>query len=279
MDSFTPLKKNLFKIKSKSKFKIISLLFFLLLSMVAMSFYFQNDIIRFIGRANPAPPRCKSTRGCKCGVSEPGDWGGAAKRRKGAYRNECVCGGEYCVESIDFTGGRDDSEGGGGSNPTATPTPTPTPGPTNTPIPTPTDIIIVQIPTEAPTVIPTDVPTEAPTEIPPTEVPTTKPTDKQGPTATPIHVLCGTKDCDDKTNPCRSGYLCVQAKDGSNYCTSPDFAEACKANPSYNSCCTAPGSATATPTPTKVASIPSAGQPKPFVFLIPIGIIILGLLL
>ncbi|OQY66277.1 hypothetical protein B6D29_02900, partial [Microgenomates bacterium UTCPR1] len=111
-----------------------------------------------------------------------------------------------------------------------------------------------------------------------------------GPSATLIPVLCGTKDCDNATNPCRSGYICVQAHDGSNYCSSPDFAEACKSNPSYNSCCTAPGVSTSTPTevvlaksgPTSTPSAPVSGFisiKSVLMYLAPVGIILLGIIL
>ncbi|MBI5127179.1 hypothetical protein HZA76_01860 [Candidatus Roizmanbacteria bacterium] len=183
---------------------------------------------------------------CFCGVIQidGGEW-------NGTYQSTCGCNQE---QEAAIT--------------TSTPVGTIVPVPSD--VPTPTEILISQL---SPTVVPTDVP---PTEVP-TEVPTTKPTDKPGPTATPIPVLCGTKDCDDKTNPCRSGYLCVQAKDGSNYCTSPDFANACKANPSYNSCCTAPGSATATPTAT-TAPVPVSGRSPWWIFVFP-TLIILGSLI
>lgn len=148
--------------------------------------------------------------------------------------------------------------------------PTSTPIPTNTP--TPTAGI-------SPTI--TNTPTPTPT-TPPNE-----PTYTPAPTATLIPVLCGTKDCDDRTNPCRSGYVCIQANDGSNYCASPDFVDACRANPSYNSCCTAPGAPTATPTEivvvktTSTPQAPVSGEVKRplLMFGIPLVIIISALLL
>ncbi|KKP66470.1 MAG: Integrin alpha beta-propellor repeat protein [Candidatus Roizmanbacteria bacterium GW2011_GWA2_35_19] len=147
--------------------------------------------------------------------------------------------------------------------PSATPIITNTPTPTGTPGPTATN---------------TPVPSATPT------TPPGQPTNTPGPTATPIPVLCGTKDCDNTTNPCRSGYNCVQAHDGSNYCTSPDFTEACKANPSYNTCCTAPGAPTATPTEIVLAKTtitpapPASGTPAWLMFIIPALILIVGLL-
>ena len=189
----------------------------------------------------------------------------------------------------------------GSSNPTSTPIPsdlTSTPIPSETPIPTSTPIPTTPpgqptntpVPTATNTPTPTRTPTPTPTTPPgqPTNTPAPTATNAPGPTLTPIPVLCGTKSCDNATNPCRSGYSCVQAKDGSNYCTSPDFADACKANPSYNTCCTAPGAPTATPTeiilaktsisPT-VAKLLQTGMVKSFMYFIPAVIILLGLLL
>jgi len=184
-----------------------------------------------------------------------------------------------------------------GGTPTPTPTgevtntPTPTGGITNTP--TPTGIITnTPTPTMTPSSTPTSTPESTPTATPtgtitPSNTPTITPTNTPGPSSTPIPVLCGTKDCDDKTNPCRSGYLCVQAHDGSNYCTSADFANACKANPSYNNCCTAPGAPTATPTEIILAKTTVTVTPAPpvsgisslWIYIIPILTIIGGILL
>jgi len=118
---------------------------------------------------------------------------------------------------------------------------------------------------------------------------TSTPTGTPGSTATPIPVLCGTKSCDNATNPCRSNYVCVQANDGSNYCSSPDFVTACKANPSYDACCIAPGAPTATPTeiiiasvsasPTAIVNLPVTGTIKSIIYIVPALIIIAGLIL
>jgi hypothetical protein len=156
--------------------------------------------------------------------------------------------------------------------PTATPVP-----PTATPVP----------PTATP-VPPTATPTPTTPPGQPTNTPAPTATNTLGPTATPILVPCGTKSCDNATNPCRSGYSCVQANDGSNYCTSPDFANACKANPSYNSCCTAPGAPTATPTEIILAKISTSpavvkllqtGVVQSFMYFIPALIMLVGLIL
>lgn len=175
--------------------------------------------------------------------------------------------------------------------PTSTPTPysppptiylpTPIPTSTTTPINTPTPTT-TPIPTNTPT--PTPIPTTPPGQ--PTNTPAPTATNTPGPSATPVPVLCGTKDCDNTTNPCRSGYICVQANDGSNYCTSPDFQTACKANPSYNNCCTAPGAPTATPTEIVLAKISptttkllQTSTPQLFIYIIPALIMLLGLIL
>ena len=141
--------------------------------------------------------------------------------------------------------------------------------------------------TSAPTLTPT--PTTPPGQ--PTNTPAPIATNTPGPTSTPIPVLCGTKDCDNVTNPCRSGYTCVQANDGSNYCTSPDFANDCKSNPSYNSCCTAPGAPTATPTEIILAKVSTSstsptvvkllqtGVVQSFMYFIPALIMLVGLIL
>lgn len=169
--------------------------------------------------------------------------------------------------------------------PTATPTP---PDVTNTP--TPTDVITnTPTPTATPTNTPTATPTSTPTNTPTPTTPPGQPTNTPGPTSTPIPVPCGTKSCDNTTNPCRDNYICVQANDGSNYCTSPDFQTACKANPTYNNCCTAPGAPTATPTeiilakvspsPTSVEKLLQTGVMQSFVYLIPAFIMLIGLIL
>ncbi|MFA6390598.1 MAG: hypothetical protein WCX78_02555 [Patescibacteria group bacterium] len=203
-----------------------------------------------------------------------------------------VCGSEQ----IDWQGGfisRVGPEACGGSAGGSTPTPTPTPpGATNTPTPTKTPTP-TRTPTPTPTPTGTIVPSNTPTVTPtgtltptPTGTLTPTPTNTPGSSATPIPVICGTKDCDNATNPCRSGYNCVQANDGSNYCTSPDFTNACKANPSYNSCCTAPGAPTVTPTEIMLAQTTVTTAPPPvtgrsawWIYIIPTLIIFGGLIL
>lgn len=171
--------------------------------------------------------------------------------------------------------------------------PTPTGIPTSTPIPTATPVITnTPTPTAIPTTtsMPTPPATLTPTPTTPPGQPTNTPaptaTNTPGPSATPIPILCGTKSCDNTTNPCRSGYICVQANDGSNYCSSPDFVTACKANPSYNACCIAPGQPTATPTEIILAKVSptvvkllQTGMIQSFMYLIPITIMLVGLIL
>ena len=155
------------------------------------------------------------------------------------------------------------------------PTATLTPPVTNTPTPTPTGYV-TSTPTPTPTATPTV--TVTPT-ITPTSTPGPSATPTNGPTATPIPVGCGTKGCDNAANPCRSGLTCVQANDGSNYCSLPEFQQACKDSPSQTSCCTAPGtSSTPTLTTAPKPTIPQTGE-KRLWYLIPVGIILLGLFL
>lgn len=171
--------------------------------------------------------------------------------------------------------------------PTVTVTVTPTPSvsePTSTP-----SAELTSTPESTTTSIATDTPTL-------TSEPTA--TTTPNPTATPIPVACGTKSCDASANPCRSGLNCVQANDGSNYCSLPEFEDVCKANPAQSSCCTAQGEnltpteivlvkATATPgaggatTVAQVTEIPSAGMAtfgKIFTIL-SLAVILIGLIL
>lgn len=104
---------------------------------------------------------------------------------------------------------------------------------------TPTPTGTTATPTEKPTPTEQPTPTEKPT---PTEVP---PTETPTPTATPTPTPTGT------LTPTPTGTL------------TPTPTEIVLAST----------------TPTPVASIPQAGKPSPFLFLVPIGIIILGLLL
>lgn len=145
-------------------------------------------------------------------------------------------------------------------------TPTPTSEITNTPTPT-SEITNTPTPTATPTEIPTQTPTRTrtPTRTPtpgagtPSVTPSDEtPTSTPVPTATPIPVACGTKSCDNTTNPCRSGLNCIQAQDGSNYCSLPEFIDACKADPSQQSCCTAPGTTIA---PTEIVLVNATATP------------------
>jgi len=221
----------------------------------------NEDAVSEGGSTNSCTP---GTVGCKApGVGGIDNW----------HYSNCANGASdaYCTGAT--TGGGEDQTTTTITNPTNTPIPTSTTVPTSTPANTPTPTPTVPAGSSP---IPTG--TLAPTA-----------TGTPGPTATPIPVLCGTKSCDNATNPCRSGYNCIQANDGSNYCSSPDFVTACKANPSYNACCIAPGAPTATPTeiilakistsPTSVAKLLETGVVKSFMYLIPAIIILVGLIL
>ena len=144
--------------------------------------------------------------------------------------------------------------------PTATSTPTGTPPPSVTPTATPTN-------TATPT--PTNTPTPTPTQIP---------------------SACGAPTCDNTTNPCNAGLICIQANNGQNYCSRPELQTACKQSPTVGSCCSA---ATATPTeiilvksspsPTTsitptVATVPAAGNVPWFLILAPATLLLVGLL-
>ncbi len=292
LDNFTPLR--LIQKKKKGNFFLLANIFLLIIIVGLTGYFFSNTIFPFKPKANPAPGNCPSSWSVKCGFHEGGKDYCKGDEWCIVTRNECKCTGncypykvgQYCLQSE--TTDCKVSDKCTKSSPTNTPTPTPTPTSeiTNTPTPTPTTEI-TNTPTPTPTTGITNTPT--PTATPgPTSTPT--PTGTPGPTATPIPVACGTKDCDNATNPCRSGYVCVQAVDGSNYCSSPDFVTACKANPSQVSCCTAPGyTSTPTPTttylaqsttaPTTVTKMLSTGGSNPFVYLTPALIIIAGLLL
>ena len=171
--------------------------------------------------------------------------------------------------AVSLTPNPEDDQG----QPTKTPTPSPTQSVDNTSTPTPN--LIVQVPTS---------------------------TGTPAPSATPIPVACGTKGCDNTTNPCRDGLICVQANDGSNYCALPEFQTACRENPSHVDCCTAPApteiilaqGGTSTPVPTDVSSsdvqgpaatgtteIPSAGISAylPLLGIFSFSIVLLGLIL
>ncbi len=67
------------------------------------------------------------------------------------------------------------------------------------------------------------------------------------PTPTPKPLKCGETPCNDTSAPCEDGMICVQAANGSRYCSMPEYQDACRTSPSRTSCCTAP---TPTPQPT-----------------------------
>ncbi|MFA6081321.1 MAG: hypothetical protein WC741_02850 [Patescibacteria group bacterium] len=361
MDNFTPLKTEKKKRKF-NKFLIFGNLFLLLILILTAGFFLKDKLLSYIPKANQAPPDCDNygvactskkkpngtPRNCLNGQSEsdgPGVCEGTTLVR--TYRNECICEGIYCVNSLDTTR-QENSPQCMPETPTPTPptvnNPTPTTppmctplyycrttdftcqqtsstydpvtsiqcgggstcaqnlaayvsgqttgicytssasclddclAPTNTPTPTPT-------PTATPVI--TNTPTPTPTgTIVPSNTPTVTPTNTPGPSATPAPVLCGTKDCDNATNPCQSGFSCIQANDGSNYCSRSEYVSACRTNPTYNNCCTAPGAPTATPTEIVLAKttvtsppVPVTGMVQSFMYLIPALIMLVGLIL
>ena len=230
---------------------------------------------------------CSGLSGYDSNGSTPANFVGCCNREN------CWCyppGGSGTVSCVDNSSGVScgwNPDGCGSPPQEDTPTPTATPFVTNTPTPTRTPTpTATRTPTPSVTPIVSSTPSVTPFI---SNTPTVTPlvSNTPGPSATPIPVLCGTKDCDNATNPCRSGYNCVQAHDGSNYCTSPDFTVACKANPSYNTCCTAPGAPTATPTEIILAkttisptvTLLKTGMVKSFMFLIPALIMLIGLIL
>ncbi len=148
--------------------------------------------------------------------------------------------------------------GGPSNTPTPTPTVPPPGGPSNTPTPTRT-------PTPPPGATNTPTPTRTPTPPPGatnTPTPTRTPTPPPGATNTPAPLAqsCGVKACDNTTNPCATGLICVQANDGSNYCTFSEFQNTCKSNPTVTSCCTLNGN---TPTPTEIVLVQNTVTPGP----------------
>lgn len=266
----------------------------------------SSNLAGYLCDGNGNETACTGYDGCAAFI-EPGsscDGSGFIGCSCANHQNNCFC--ENNIANCDHPGGTScgyNSPGsgcgsGGGSKRKPTPTPGsvtgsfphPTLTSTQTPTPIPTTPIITDTPTPTLTPVVTVTPTSTVTGVP-TSTPTTPPsqptnTPGPGPSVTPIPVPCGTKDCDNATNPCRSGYVCVQSHDGSNYCSSPDFTTACKANPTFNACCTAPGAPTATPTtittviPTHtIASVPTSGTTPWAAFGIIGTIILAGLLL
>ena len=129
--------------------------------------------------------------------------------------------------------------------PTNTPTPTKTPTPTATPPPGATN-------TPTPTATKTPTPTA-------TLTPSPGPSSTPGPSPTPVSVACGTKACNNATNPCMSGYSCLKAIDEANYCMVPEYQARCYDNPTFNNCCMAPN---VSPTETVLVQTTSAPVPS-----------------
>ena len=234
-----------------------------------------------------------------------GPYGGGCPNQGGSDQ-PAAGGNSYCANAsygqcvqVDLLGGGGKCDCKPGNNTQINNTPTPLPTPTVPPniVLTPTSPPAITTLTPTPTKTPTATPT--PTSAP-SATPTTAPTPTTSvPTPTLVPNTCGTKGCDNTTNPCRSGLICMQASDGSNYCAMPDYQTACSANPSQTTCCTAPtptsvqmvsnptptpteillAQSVNTPAPTKVPTIPSTGAPAPWIFLsAPLGLLLLGLL-
>lgn len=127
-----------------------------------------------------------------------------------------------------------------------TPPPDNSPTPTTPPTATPTTVLTnTPTPTKPATVTPstpvTNTPTPTSTSTPtPTKTPTNTPIPSATPTPAPN--ACGYTQCDSQ-HPCNSGLICVTAKNDKSYCAKPDYQDACKNNPSYDTCCRAPGAA------------------------------------
>jgi len=285
MSNFTPLKKNK---KPFGKLFLFANLFLLLIVVGITTYYFKDKLFPSTNQA-AGPQSCPVSgyvTDCQ-DVSEPGacgndqgnhcegnEWCRPYRLENKCYNNSSHSSAKWCCKGTDYNCSVVEGKCGVPGAPTDTPIPTPTGSITDTPIPTAT---VAVTPTDV--VTSTPVPT-ATIEVTNTPAPTS--TGVPASTLTPVPVLCGTKGCDNATNPCRSGLSCVQASDGSNYCTNPDFVVACKANPSYTSCCTAPGSSTPTEivvAKSTVAPAPVTGNNSWYMFAFPILAIIGGLLL
>lgn len=191
-------------------------------------------------------------------------------------------GSQYCANAdygkcvqVDLLGGGGVCDCKAGSaSPTVTNTPAASPTPSNTPTPTVT-LVVSATPTLTPAISPTPSPTPV---FSPT--PTVTPVPNQ-PTATPVPNNCGTKGCDSSSNPCKNNLVCIQANDGSKYCSMPEFQTACALNPNQSSCCTSPTQPLlAKAVATRVPTIPvTGGIPLPVIIIPPVVLLLLGLLL
>lgn len=112
--------------------------------------------------------------------------------------------------------------------PSTTPKPTNTPVPSKTPIPSPT--VTGMQPSNTPPATPTV------TSVPPTNTPIPSNTPVPSATPSPAPNACGYTQCD-SAHPCNNGLTCVTASNDKSYCAIPDYQDACKNNPSYDTCC------------------------------------------
>lgn len=309
MDNFTPLKEVKAKKKVNKFFLVGNLVLFLTIIVVGV-YYLNTTKFPYKGKAAISNcdivsngPGCFKVQGNGCPTDvtlaniqcpKRSDFPNQPPCTEHDSRATSACFSINCgYQLFDFyspsggeIGGREKTLADCGNVPGPTHTPTPTPLISNTPTPTATPTN-TPTPTETPVITNTPTPTATNTPTPTgTPVITNTPTATPTNTPTPVSVACGTKDCDSATNPCQSGFVCVQSTNGSNYCSVQAYVSACQANPSYNSCCTAPGAPTATPTETilakvtpTVAKLLQTGVVKSFMYFIPAAIMLLGLIL
>lgn len=274
MDNFTPLNSRKKK-KKINKFFLISNILLMVFVVGFTGYYIKSRLLETLNPkacgTGPNDPCPQTKQQINYGENtwvgpdvQPYD-GGVAGGTAGKWHwTKCI----NCTTKKSGGGG---SKGGGA----AVTIPTDTPIPTSTP--TPTVILITLL--ESPT--PTDILFEI--------TPTLSPTPSNTPIPTIAQLVCATKDCNENSRPCVSGNVCIKANNGSNYCSSSSYVDACKANPSYDSCCSAPGVPTATPTeiiiakispsPTAIAKLLKTGMVKSFMYLIPAIIMLVGLIL
>jgi hypothetical protein len=93
--------------------------------------------------------------------------------------------------------------------------------------------------------------------------PDISPTPSATPTPTPEPGECGSENCTTDED-CAENLICITADDGNNYCAEEAYQDACIADPSFDTCCTAPtNTPTATPTeePTNTPEPDSTSTP------------------
>ena len=99
--------------------------------------------------------------------------------------------------------------------------------------------------------------------VTPTPTATPTPTSTPTPTPTPEPGACGDTPCTGDAD-CDGQLVCVEADDGNSYCSMADYQDACIADPSVTTCCTAPtDSPTQTPTDEPTTEPQSTDEPGP----------------